>query len=89
MNKKDYLKMLNNIEQGEEPTKPGQHERVVFIDGLNLFLRNLAILNFVNSFLKTWLYKKEFFLYSEGNFLKKDINSASQRGKRCSNPKYS
>ena len=49
MNKKDYLKMLNNIEQGEEPTKPGQHERVVFIDGLNLFLRNFAILNFVNS----------------------------------------
>ena len=49
MNKKDYLEMLNNIEQGEEPTKPGQHERVVFIDGLNLFLRNFAILNFVNS----------------------------------------
>jgi len=49
MNKKDYLKMLNNIEQGEEPTKPGQHERVVFIDGLNLFLRNFAVLNFVNS----------------------------------------
>jgi 5'-3' exonuclease len=49
MTKKDYLKMLNNIEQGGEPTKPGQHERVVFIDGLNLFLRNFAILNFVNS----------------------------------------
>ena len=49
MNKKDYLEMLNNIEQGEEPTKPGQHERVIFIDGLNLFLRNFAILNFINS----------------------------------------
>lgn len=49
MNKKDYLKMLNNIEQGGEPTNPGQHERVIFIDGLNLFLRNFAVLNFINS----------------------------------------
>jgi len=48
MIKKDYLEMLNNLEQGETPTKPGQHERVIFIDGLNLFLRNFAILNFVN-----------------------------------------
>jgi DNA polymerase-1 len=48
MNKKDYLEMLNNIEQGEPTAKPGQHERVVFIDGLNLFLRNFAMLKFVN-----------------------------------------
>jgi hypothetical protein len=40
--------MLNNLEQGGSSTKPGQHERVIFIDGLNLFLRNFAILNFVN-----------------------------------------
>jgi len=40
--------MLNNIEQGEPTAKPGQHERVVFIDGLNLFLRNFAMLKFVN-----------------------------------------
>lgn len=49
MNKKDYLKMLNNIEQGEPTAKPKQHERVIFIDGLNLFLRNFAVLNFINS----------------------------------------
>ena len=49
MIKKDYLKMLNNLEQGEESVKPGQHDRVIFIDGLNLFLRNFAVLNFVNS----------------------------------------
>jgi len=48
MNKKDYLEMLNNIEQGEPTAKPEQHERVVFIDGLNLFLRNFAMLKFVN-----------------------------------------
>ena len=48
MLKKDHLEMLNNLEQGGEPTKPGQHERVIFIDGLNLFLRNFAVLNFVN-----------------------------------------
>ena len=40
--------MLNNIEQGEPTAKPEQHERVVFIDGLNLFLRNFAMLKFVN-----------------------------------------
>ena len=49
MIKKDYLKMLNNLEQGEESVKPGQHDRVIFVDGLNLFLRNFAVLNFVNS----------------------------------------
>ena len=48
MNKKDYLKMLNSIEQGEPTAKPKQHERVIFIDGLNLFLRNFAVLNFIN-----------------------------------------
>ena len=49
MNKKDYLEMLNSIEQGEPTAKPEQHERVIFIDGLNLFLRNFAVLNFINS----------------------------------------
>ena len=34
MIKKDYLKMLNNIEQGESSAKPGQHDRVIFRDGL-------------------------------------------------------
>ena len=48
MIKKDYLKMLNNIEHGESSAKPGQHDRVIFIDGLNLFLRNFAVLNFIN-----------------------------------------
>jgi len=46
MNKKDLLKLLNNLnEQGEE-TVEGQ--RILIIDGLNLFFRNFAMLNAVN-----------------------------------------
>ena len=46
MKKKELLKLLNNInEQGEE-TVEGQ--RVLMIDGLNLFFRNFAMLNMVN-----------------------------------------
>jgi len=48
MAKTNYLEMLNSIEPEENQAKPGPHERVIFIDGLNLFLRNFAILNFVN-----------------------------------------
>jgi hypothetical protein len=48
MGKKEYLEMLNSIEPEENQARPGPHERVIFIDGLNLFLRNFAILNFVN-----------------------------------------
>jgi DNA polymerase I len=47
--KKEFLDMLNNLEQGDGTVEqPGQHERVMFIDGLNLFLRNFTTLNFVN-----------------------------------------
>ena len=46
MNRKDLLKLLNNLnEQGEE-TVEGQ--RILMIDGLNLFFRNFAMLNAVN-----------------------------------------
>ena len=46
MNKKNLLKLLDNIqEQGEETV---ESKRVLFIDGLNLFFRNFAMLNMVN-----------------------------------------
>ena len=46
MSKKNLLKLLNNIqEQGEETV---ESKRVLFIDGLNLFFRNFAMLNMVN-----------------------------------------
>ena len=46
MSKKNLLKLLDNIqEQGEETV---ESKRVLFIDGLNLFFRNFAMLNMVN-----------------------------------------
>jgi len=46
MNKKDLLKLLNNLdEQGEQTV---ESQRILMIDGLNLFFRNFAILNMVN-----------------------------------------
>ena len=41
------LELLNNMDkEPETPSSP--HERVLFIDGLNLFFRNFAMLNIVN-----------------------------------------
>lgn len=46
MKKKELLELLNKLdEQGEETV---QSDRVLIIDGLNLFFRNFAILNAVN-----------------------------------------
>jgi 5'-3' exonuclease len=43
----DLLELLNNMDkEPETPSSP--HERVLFIDGLNLFFRNFAMLNIVN-----------------------------------------
>ena len=48
MDKKDLLKLLNNLDEGNEMILPKKHDRVLLIDGLNLFFRNFAMLNFVN-----------------------------------------
>lgn len=51
MKNKDLLKLLNNIkEDGNEPIQEENQdqERILIIDGLNLFLRNFAILNYIN-----------------------------------------
>jgi len=47
MQKEDLLKMLDDVKEGAEAPSL-QQERVVLIDGLNLFFRNFAMLNFVN-----------------------------------------
>jgi DNA polymerase-1 len=48
MNSKDLLKLLDNVK--EEETTPKEHgERILIVDGLNLFLRNFAVLNYINS----------------------------------------
>ena len=46
MKQKELFKLLDSIqEQGEETV---QGERILFIDGLNLFFRNFAVMNMVN-----------------------------------------
>ena len=46
MKQKELFKLLDGIqEQGEETV---QNERILFIDGLNLFFRNFAVMNMVN-----------------------------------------
>ena len=48
MKHKELFKLLDDIqEQGEEPTQK-RHDKVLLIDGLNLFFRNFAMLNMVN-----------------------------------------
>jgi len=48
MTQKDYLKLLNNITEDKEFESSKEHDRVLLIDGLNLFFRNFAMMNFVN-----------------------------------------
>jgi DNA polymerase-1 len=49
MNKQDLLKLLNNVVEDEEPVSVNRYDRVLLIDGLNLFFRNFAMMNIVNS----------------------------------------
>jgi DNA polymerase-1 len=50
MNTDELFKLLDNVTQEvkDEPTS-NKHSRVVLVDGLNLFLRNFAVLNYINS----------------------------------------
>ena len=48
MKHKELFKLLDEVqEQREEPTLK-KHDKVLLIDGLNLFFRNFAMLNMVN-----------------------------------------
>ena len=49
MNTDELFKLLDNVNQEDkdEPTS-NKHSRVVLVDGLNLFLRNFAVLNYIN-----------------------------------------
>ena len=47
MKKSELLNLLNQMDKQDDlPANP--HERVLLIDGLNLFFRNFAMMNFVN-----------------------------------------
>ena len=48
MNKNELLKLLNNTPEPEQSVETNPHERVLLIDGLNLFFRNFAMMNFTN-----------------------------------------
>lgn len=51
MDKKDLFRLLDNIKPGDDEEVTGtfsKHDKILIIDGLNLFLRNFAVLNYVN-----------------------------------------
>ena len=47
MDKNELLKLLNDIKEDDMPSL-NEGERILIIDGLNLFLRNFAVLNYIN-----------------------------------------
>ena len=47
MDKENLLKLLNDIKEDDMPSFD-EGERILIIDGLNLFLRNFAVLNYIN-----------------------------------------
>jgi 5'-3' exonuclease len=47
MNNKNLLKLLDDIQEDEKDVLKDEN-RILIIDGLNLFLRNFAMLNFIN-----------------------------------------
>lgn len=49
MDKKDLLSLLDNINEEQEEITYNKNSRVLLIDGLNLFFRNFAMLNIVNT----------------------------------------
>jgi DNA polymerase-1 len=48
MKQKEYLKLLNEISEGNDIDSSKEHDRVILIDGLNLFFRNFAMMNIIN-----------------------------------------
>ena len=49
MEKKELLKLLNNLVEEQETVSSNRYDRVLLIDGLNLFFRNFAMMNIINS----------------------------------------
>jgi DNA polymerase I len=48
MKHKDLFKLLDTIQEHGEETPLKRHDRVLILDGLNLFFRNFAMMNMVN-----------------------------------------
>ncbi len=48
MKHKELFSLLDNIQEDQEISIPKRHDRVLILDGLNLFFRNFAMMNMVN-----------------------------------------
>ena len=48
MKHKDLFKLLDEVQEQGEETTPNRHDKVLILDGLNLFFRNFAMMNMVN-----------------------------------------
>jgi DNA polymerase-1 len=48
MKHKELFKLLDDIKEEDNVSLPKRHDKVLLIDGLNLFFRNFAMLNMVN-----------------------------------------
>ena len=49
MKNKELLKLLDNLVEEQETPSSNKYDRVLLIDGLNLFFRNFVMMNIVNS----------------------------------------
>jgi 5'-3' exonuclease len=48
MKQKELFKLLDEVQEQGEETVQSRHDKVLLIDGLNLFFRNFAMMNMVN-----------------------------------------
>ena len=48
MKQKELFKLLDEVQEQGEETVQNRHDKVLLIDGLNLFFRNFAMMNMVN-----------------------------------------
>lgn len=48
MKHKELFNLLGDIQEDKEVPTPNRHDRVLILDGLNLFFRNFAMMNMVN-----------------------------------------
>ena len=49
MENKELLKLLNNVNEGDDSLSSDRHNHVLLIDALNLFFRNFTTMRFTNS----------------------------------------
>jgi len=48
MKHKELFALLDEVQENREESTPKRHEKVLILDGLNLFFRNFAMMNMVN-----------------------------------------